>query len=34
MPRCLKCFPYLKGFSNMEKDVLDFIKSIYNGKII
>ncbi|MBR4316816.1 MAG: hypothetical protein IKP65_07650 [Alphaproteobacteria bacterium] len=34
IPRCLKCYPYVAGYSYMEKDVLNFIKSIYDGKII
>ena len=34
IPRCLKCYPYCMGFSYKEKDVLDFIKSIYNGEVI
>lgn len=34
IPRCLKCYPYSIGFSNEEKEVLDFVKSIYDGEII
>lgn len=34
IPRCLKCYPYSVGFSNKEKEVLDFVKSIYDGEII
>ena len=33
VPRCLKCFPK-HGSSIAEKEVLDFVKSIYNGRII
>ena len=34
MPRCLNCHPYLKGESRMENEVFEFIKSIYDGKIV
>lgn len=33
LPRCLKCYPYLSGFSKKEKEVLAYVKSIYHGKI-
>lgn len=33
-PRCLKCYPYVEGFSYLEKEVLDFIKSIYHSEVI
>lgn len=33
IPRCLKCFPK-HGSSIAEKEVLDFVKSIYSGRII
>lgn len=33
LPRCLKCYPYLNGFSKKEKEVLAYVKSIYHGKI-
>lgn len=33
-PRCLVCYPYTQGFSYMEIEVFDFIKSVYNGNII
>ena len=33
-PRCLKCYPYVEGFSYLEKEVIDFIKSVYPGEII
>ena len=34
MPRCQICYPKTNNYSNQEKDVLSFIKSIYKGKII
>lgn len=34
MPRCLVCHPYMAGESSMENEVLEFVKSIYNGKIV
>ena len=34
IPRCLSCFPILSGTSYMEKEILEYIESIYNGKII
>ena len=34
LPRCLNCYPYVSGFSKQEKELLDFIKLIYNGEII
>ena len=34
MPRCLNCFPIDKSYSNLQKEVLDFIKSIYHGQIL
>jgi hypothetical protein len=34
LPRCLICFPYVSGFSKQEKELVDFIKSIYDGNII
>ena len=33
-PRCLKCNPFISGFSGQEKEVVDFIKSVYSGKIV
>mgnify|MGYP003571250476 CR=1 FL=1 len=33
-PRCLDCYPFVSGYSYKEKEVVDFIKSIYNGEII
>lgn len=33
IPRCLKCFPLLSGYSKEEKEVVEFIKKIYTGKI-
>ena len=32
-PRCLKCHPFLRNCSYNEKEIVDFIKSIYNGEI-
>ena len=34
IPRCLKCYPHLSGISNLEKQILDYIKSIYLDEII
>jgi hypothetical protein len=34
VPRCLNCYPHLSGYSFLEKELVDFIKSIYNGEII
>lgn len=34
IPRCLKCNPHMQGVSNAEKEVSDFIKEIYKGKVI
>ena len=36
MPRCWHCYPNMneQGQSYKEKEVLDFVKSIYNGEII
>ena len=34
IPRCLKCYPHSSITSNMEKEVLEFIKLIYNGKVV
>lgn len=33
-PRCMTCNPYIKGFSLDEKEILEYIKSIYTGSII
>ena len=33
-PRCLKCYPYVSGTSYLENELCEFIKSIYNGKIV
>lgn len=32
-PRCLSCHPFLRNCSYNEKEILDFVKSIYNGEI-
>ena len=29
LPRCLVCYPFLSGFSNLEKEVCDFIKGYF-----
>lgn len=29
LPRCLKCYPYLSGFSNKEKELLELVKSYF-----
>ena len=34
IPRCLNCYPHLSGYSFLEKELVDFIKSIYDGRII
>lgn len=34
LPRCLKCDPIISGFSNKEREVLEYIRSIYKGEII
>ena len=34
VPRCLKCYPHLSGYSFLEKEVVEFVKSIYKGKVI
>lgn len=34
IPRCLKCYPYIAGFSNNEKEILEFIKSIISDEIL
>ena len=34
VPRCMKCYPFVSGFSREEKEVLDFVKSIYSGEVI
>ena len=34
MPRCLKCHPHTEGFSRKEKEIVDFVKSIYAGEVI
>ena len=33
-PLCPNCYPPISGFSYLEEQVLDFVKLIYNGKII
>ena len=34
IPRCPICYPHISGYSHLEKEVLEFIKSIYQGEII
>lgn len=34
MPRCLNCFPFIKNKSYAEKEIVEFIKTIYDGEII
>ena len=34
LPRCLKCNPYIAGFSLHEKEIVDYIKSITNDDVI
>ena len=34
IPRCLNCFPYIQGFSYGEKELVEFIQSIYDGEIL
>lgn len=34
LPRCLKCYPYMSGSSSEEKELLNFIKSIYLGEVL
>ena len=34
LPRCPTCNPHIAGYSKKEKEVVEYIKSIYTGKII
>jgi hypothetical protein len=34
IPRCLKCYPYIAGFSNNEKEIVDFVKSLITDEIV
>lgn len=34
LPRCLNCHPYISGFSNLEKGLLESVKLIYHNEII
>ncbi|MBR4316776.1 MAG: hypothetical protein IKP65_07450 [Alphaproteobacteria bacterium] len=34
IPRCLHCFPHMTNHSYFEKEILEFIKSIYDGEVI
>ena len=29
LPRCLHCYPFIQGFSNSEKELVDFCKQYY-----
>ena len=33
IPRCLNCYPYVKGFSYAEKQIVDYIKTFYQGNV-
>ena len=33
IPRCLNCYPYLSGYSNLEKELIDFCKHFYPNLI-
>lgn len=33
MPRCLVCHPLMEGISGEEKEIADYVKSIYNGEV-
>ena len=32
IPRCLKCYPYLKGTSHLEKEIIDWLSKFINTK--
>ena len=32
-PRCLHCYPFIQGFSNSEKELVDFCKQYYPNLI-
>lgn len=34
VPRCWKCHPQCSGFSNEEKEVAEYVKSIYDGRVV
>ena len=34
LPRCLVCHPLMEGISGEEKEIADYVKSIYNGEVI
>ena len=34
LPRCLNCYPYVNGFSKLEKQLVDYLKTICRFKII
>jgi very-short-patch-repair endonuclease len=33
-PRCWKCYPQVSGYSNIEKELLSFLREIYEGEIL
>jgi len=34
IPRCIRCYPLTKYYSDAEKEIVEYLKSIYTGKII
>ena len=34
IPRCLNCYPYSDGFSNLQKQIVQFIKDITNVQLV
>ena len=33
LPRCLYCYPFIQGYSNSEKELVDFCKQYYPNLI-
>jgi hypothetical protein len=33
LPRCLNCYPFIQGFSNSEKELVEFCKQYYPNLI-
>ena len=33
LPRCLKCYPFIQGYSNSEKELVEFCKQYYPNLI-
>jgi hypothetical protein len=33
LPRCLNCYPFIQGFSNIEKELVEFCKQYYPNLI-